>query len=91
MAPLRAGSGLKVKLLDLFAHGLAVAATPAAVAGFSADTQALLVADDAAGLAAAIVRALGEPAEGREAAALAMAGRYEASAVFRELAAALSA
>ena len=81
IAPLRAGSGLKIKLLDYLAHGLAVAATPAAASGMGG--EGLLIADD---MAPVIAAALAEPAEARDAVALNHARLYGAETVFAELA-----
>jgi hypothetical protein len=44
VAPLRVGSGLKIKLLDYARHGLMTVATPASLQGFAPDGQAPFVA-----------------------------------------------
>lgn len=57
VVPLRVGSGVRMKILEAWARGLCVVATPEAVAGLEArDGHELLVARDAAGFAAAIRR-----------------------------------
>ena len=57
VAPLRYGAGVKGKVNQAMAHGLPVVATPAAVEGMHLrDGEDVLVADDAEGFAAAVVR-----------------------------------
>jgi glycosyltransferase involved in cell wall biosynthesis len=52
VAPVLAGSGLKIKLLDYVAHGLPVVATGIAAAGFEpAPERPFIVTDDAEGFA----------------------------------------
>lgn len=71
--PLRAGSGLQNKVLEAMAVGTPVVATPQAVAGLEARAgEHLLVAEDAAGIAAAAVALVRDPARAR---ALARAAR----------------
>lgn len=67
VVPLRAGSGLQNKVLEAMAAGTPVVATPRAVAGLAlgAAGEEVLVADDAAGLAAAAVALLRDPARAR--------------------------
>jgi len=66
VVPLRAGSGLQNKVLEAMAAGTPVVATPRAVAGLALRAgEEVLVADDAAGLAAAAVALLGDPARAR--------------------------
>jgi succinoglycan biosynthesis protein ExoO len=91
IAPLRVGSGLKIKLLDYARHGLFTVATPASLAGFAADKAApFLPAADAGAFARAILRGLAEP--GPPAAALDyVAAHYGVAASFAGLAEALSA
>jgi len=90
IAPLRAGSGLKIKLLDYFAHGLTVVTTTVGAAGFPVEHPSpLAIADGEAAFAEAIIDALATPAETREARALAYAARFNVETVFNELAAAL--
>ncbi len=63
LVPLRAGSGLQNKVLEAMAVGTPVVATPRALAGLEVRAgEHALVADDAAGLAAATVALLGDPA-----------------------------
>jgi glycosyltransferase involved in cell wall biosynthesis len=70
---LRAGSGQQNKILEAMAVGTPVVATSAAIRGLDVRAaEHLLVADDAAGLAAATVALLRDPARGR---ALARAAR----------------
>ncbi|MDH5833094.1 glycosyltransferase family 4 protein [Luteimonas kalidii] len=58
LAPLRYGAGVKGKVNQYMAHGLAVVATPGAAEGaFLQHERDVLLADDAPGLAAAAVRA----------------------------------
>ena len=66
VAPLRAGSGLQNKVLEAMAVGTPVVATAHAVAGLALGAgEEVLVADDAAGLAAAAVALLRDPARAR--------------------------
>jgi hypothetical protein len=63
VAPLRVGSGLKIKLLDYARHGLTTVGTPASLAGFAADPAAPFVAASGElAFAAAVIRELGAPA-----------------------------
>ena len=55
--PLRSGSGMRVKILEAFARGLPVVATTLGYEGIEATPgEHLLVADDPAAFAAAVVR-----------------------------------
>jgi polysaccharide biosynthesis protein PslH len=73
VVPLRFGSGVRMKVLEAWARGVPVVATPEGAAGLdAADGVELLVARDAAGFAAACRRLCEEPGL---AAALAAAGR----------------
>jgi sugar transferase (PEP-CTERM/EpsH1 system associated) len=64
--PMRAGSGLQNKVLEAMATGTPVVATSRAVAGLSVHAnEHLLVADDAAGIAAATVALLRDPQRAR--------------------------
>lgn len=59
VVPLRTGAGTRLKLLEAFAHRVPVVATPVAAAGLECEAgRHLLVAEDAAGLAAAVERLL---------------------------------
>jgi glycosyltransferase involved in cell wall biosynthesis len=62
VAPLWAGSGVKIKILTSLAHGLPVVTTPIGAEGIPAgDGEGLLVADTAQAFAAAATRLLTEP------------------------------
>jgi glycosyltransferase involved in cell wall biosynthesis len=66
VVPMRAGSGLQNKVLEAMAVGTPVVATPRAVAALSVRPgQDLLVAEDAAGIAAAVVELLANPERAR--------------------------
>jgi glycosyltransferase involved in cell wall biosynthesis len=56
IAPLRFGAGLKGKVGESLAAGVPVVATTVAAEGFDRPERGMLVADDAAGFAAAITR-----------------------------------
>lgn len=58
IAPLRAGSGLKLKLLDYARHGLTTIVTPPALAGFEPDPSAPFVVAGSAVMFAEAVRRL---------------------------------
>ena len=59
VAPLRVGGGTRLKILEAFAAGLPVVATAKAVEGLAVENDVhALIADDAAGLAAAILSLL---------------------------------
>lgn len=91
IAPLRAGSGLKIKLLDYAAHGLLTVTTTLGVAGFLHDEAwPFVLADDAGAFAGAVLRLAAEDPAGREAGALAYVGHYCTDRVFAPLLAALS-
>lgn len=64
VAPLRMGSGTRLKLLEAMASGCAIVATPTAAAGLS-DTarNAMVIAPDTASFAAAIDELLADPAQ----------------------------
>ena len=67
LVPLRAGSGLQNKVIEAMACGTPVVATPRAAGGVVARAgEHLLVADDAAGLAAAAVELLRNPLRARQ-------------------------
>jgi glycosyltransferase involved in cell wall biosynthesis len=63
VVPLLSGSGVRVKVVEAMAQGRAVVATPRAIEGLGevVPGEHLLVGDGAAGLAAALVRALDDP------------------------------
>jgi glycosyltransferase involved in cell wall biosynthesis len=64
--PMRSGSGLQNKVLEAMAVGTPVVATPRAIAALAVRPgEDLLVADDAAGIAAAVVDLLGDPDRAR--------------------------
>jgi hypothetical protein len=58
IAPIRAGSGLKVKLLDYARHGLATIVTPPALAGFEPDGNSPFIVAGSAVMFAEAVRRL---------------------------------
>lgn len=63
IAPIRFGSGTRVKIIEAFAHRIPVVATTVGAEGLGVeDGRELLLADDAEGLAAACARLLLEPA-----------------------------
>ena len=63
VVPLRAGSGVRLKVLEAFAHGIPVVATSRGVEGLDVrDGVHLAIADDAASFAAAVVRLLEDAA-----------------------------
>ena len=74
MVPMRTGSGLQNKVLEAMAVGTPVVTTPPVAAAIDGARpgEHLIVAEDAAGLAAAAVGLLGDPARAR---ALARAAR----------------
>ncbi|MFO1067890.1 MAG: glycosyltransferase family 4 protein [Geminicoccaceae bacterium] len=62
LAPLRAGGGTRIKILEAMAHGRPVVATALGAAGLEAvDGEHLLISDHVPGLAAACRRLLGDP------------------------------
>ena len=78
VAPLREGAGTRIKVLEAFAYGRAVVATPAAVAGLAVvDGQSVLLGDDPTTLADRAASVLTEPQLARRLVA-------EASRVVRE-------
>ena len=58
IAPLRTGSGLKVKLLDYARHGLTTVTTPPGLAGFAPDARAPFIVAGSAGTFAQAVKRL---------------------------------
>lgn len=89
IAPLRVGSGLKIKLLDYARHGLTTVATPASLQGFAPDPASpFMEASTPSAFAAAILQALAAPPD--PARALAYVTRhYGAEASFHALTTAL--
>lgn len=85
VAPLRMGSGTRLKILEAMASGKAVVATSMAAAGLNAETlEALIVADTAEDFAARIVALLHDPVERARLGALAherVRERYDWSAL----------
>ena len=89
IAPLRAGSGLKVKLLDYARHGLTTIVTPPGLAGFEPDAESpFVVAGSAAIFAQAVLRQMREPPAPEQAIAY-CTRHYGADASFAGLRAAL--
>ncbi len=89
VAPLRMGSGTRLKILEAMAAGCAVVATSAAVAGLDAETrQALVIADSETAFADATVRLLETPEIRRtlgQKAQLAVRRHYDWSALMPSL------
>jgi polysaccharide biosynthesis protein PslH len=57
VVPLRAGSGTRIKILEAFAHGVPVVATPRGASGLAvSDGEQLLLAESPADFAAACLR-----------------------------------
>jgi glycosyltransferase involved in cell wall biosynthesis len=74
VAPLRAGSGTRIKILEAWAAGRPVVATLVAAEGLLVrDGRNIVLAPDAAGFAGAIGRLLGDPAEAQR---IALSGRH---------------
>jgi glycosyltransferase involved in cell wall biosynthesis len=62
VAPLRAGGGSRIKLLEAFAYGVPVVASPTAAAGLDvAHDRELLLAESDREIAAAASRLAGDP------------------------------
>lgn len=87
--PVRIASGVRMKVLEAWARGVPVVATPEAVAGLDAEHgREVLVAQDPAEFAAALARLHREPALGRAliaAGRAALAARHEPAAVAARL------
>jgi glycosyltransferase involved in cell wall biosynthesis len=63
VAPIRAGGGSRVKILEAFAHGVPVVSTGIGAAGLAVgDDEHLLIADSAADFALAVRRLWGDQA-----------------------------
>ena len=93
IVPLRIGSGLKVKLIEAFAHAQAVLTTPVGAQGLMGITpRPFAVAPSTAEFAAAAIALLGAPARQRElrSAAANCAQAFTPTAAFAELEAALA-
>lgn len=95
VAPLRFGSGLKGKMLQAMAAGLPIVASSIAAEGMPLhDGRDVLLADDAAAVAAAIARLLANPAEGLRLSAAArqtLLSHYGRERIAAQFAAALAA
>jgi glycosyltransferase involved in cell wall biosynthesis len=67
VAPIRSGTGMRVKVLEAMAHGCPVVATPLAARGLAHDAEEppLVVAESPSEIVEAIVRLLREPDDGR--------------------------
>ena len=90
LAPIRFGSGVKIKLVEGLAQGLPGVATPAGAEGLAKLPPGVLrIAATAEGFAAAVADALADPdpAAARAAARAAAAAHYARDAVARRLAA----
>ncbi len=91
IAPLRAGSGLKLKLLDYARHGLTTIATPPALAGFAPDPRSPFIAAGSAAMFAEAVRRLADNPPPSDAALAYCRTHYGEAASFAGLGAALRA
>ena len=89
IAPLRAGSGLKVKLLDYARHGLTTVVTPPGLAGFQPDAGAPFVVAGSAVMFAEAVRRLAHNPPAPDDALTYCTSHYSARASFAGLLAAL--
>jgi glycosyltransferase involved in cell wall biosynthesis len=86
IAPLFAGGGMRIKVLEAMALGKPVVATPFGAGGI--DAQQLVIANDAPSFAAAVVRLLRDPEAAQrlgDAAREEVARKYESDAIAREL------
>jgi polysaccharide biosynthesis protein PslH len=62
IAPLRMGSGTRLKILEAMAAGCAIVATPTAAAGLDSEVrESLLLREDAANFASAVIKLLNDP------------------------------
>lgn len=89
IAPLRAGSGLKLKLLDYARHGLTTVVTPPGLAGFQPDANAPFVVAGSAVMFAEAVRRLAHNAPEPDEALAYCSSHYGETASFTGLRAAL--
>lgn len=90
IAPLRVGSGLKIKLLDYARHGLFTVATLPSLAGFAPDSASpFLMADSPKNFALSILQQLEAPQAPKRALDY-IARHYGVAASFSELAKALA-
>ncbi|MGK5110436.1 glycosyltransferase [Geodermatophilus sp. CPCC 205506] len=88
VAPLRSGSGLKVKVVEAMCHGVATVTTTVGAQGLGAvSPRPYLLADDADAFAAGVVHLLEDPAAraGLEAAASAAAHLFSPEQAYAEL------
>jgi glycosyltransferase involved in cell wall biosynthesis len=88
VSPLHTGSGLKIKLVEAMGHGKAIVATPVTMQGVeSLGGTAVLVEEDPARFADAVLSLLADPARRAtlaEAALAAACARFSASACYAE-------
>lgn len=89
IAPLFAGGGMRIKVLEAMALGKAVVATPLGAGGIDVDDgQDILIANDPSTFADSVVRLLEDPAAARRLGAAARANtaaRYDSDALARGL------
>jgi glycosyltransferase involved in cell wall biosynthesis len=89
IAPLFAGGGMRIKILEAMAHGKAVVATTVGAAGIDVrDGENILLADDAASFAAAVSRLVEDPSAARaigDAGRRLVEARYASDALARDL------
>lgn len=94
LAPLRAGAGTRMKLLEAAAHGVPLVTTPLGARGLPFEHgRELLLADSTEGIAAAALDAITDAAASTvraEAASAIVGSRYERGAVIARLACRLS-
>ncbi len=70
VAPIRGGGGTRIKILEAFASGVPVVATPAGIEGIAArDGEHVLIADDAGAFAHACLSLANDPARAQDIAA----------------------
>jgi glycosyltransferase involved in cell wall biosynthesis len=74
IAPLRTGSGTRIKILEAWAAGRPIVATPLAAEGLRVQNGSnIVLAEDSAGFAAAVARLLSDPVGTQR---IALAGRH---------------